>query len=214
MDDQRRRRIVRAICLAGVPLLLVAGIAAAAIVGGDDDDATPVEAGVGATSTSTPGPTTTVAPSGPTTTAAPTTTVATTPTTIRPGASVTTTTPPSKASARVLVKFADGSDVRLRNGSLVSLAGKDMTPLNQVLQRYPGAGVERLFTRPEADLAREKAEVEALTGKPQPDLNLWYVMTPADASKVDALIADLKRLVIVEQANRDPGAVPLPAPAP
>ncbi len=207
MGDPRRRRVVRAICLAGGPLLLVAGIVAAAIVGSDDDDATPVEAGTGATSTTVPGPTSTAA------TTVPTTTAATTPTTIRAGASVTTATAPSKAAARVLVKFADGTDVRLRSGSLVSLSGKDMTPLNKVLQRYPGTGIERLFQRPEADLAKEKADVEALTGRPQPDLNLWYVLTSANASKVDALIAELKRLAIVEQANRDPGAAPLPSTA-
>ncbi len=209
VDGGPRRRGLRALCLVGVPLLLVAGIVAATL--SNDDEPKAVEVGPGSTGTTVTGAT---APTTPPTSTAPSTPT-TPPTSTAPSTPSTPATPsPKKATARVLVKFADGTDLRLRNGSLVSLSGKDMAPLNQVLQRYPGTGIERLFQRPEADLAAEKASVEALTGKPQPDLNLWYVLTPADASKVDALIADLKRLGVVDQANRDPGAAPLPAPAP
>jgi len=197
MTEVQRRRL-RTACVIGVPLLLVVGLAAAATMGDDDGDGVPVAA-QGATSSSTPAASTVASTAS--TTPAPATTV-------RPGGST------APAPARVQVKFAEGSGVRLRNGALVSLSGTDIGPLSRVLSRYPGTGIDRLFQRPEADLAAEKAAVEARTGKPQPDLNLWYVLALADGSKVDALIADLKQLAVVEQANRDPVAAPPPAPAP
>ena len=155
-------------------------------------------------SAATPG--TTAAGAGrTTTTAAPATSTLATP---------TSTTPPTRLGARLQVKFADGSGVRLRDGRLVSLTGRDLTALNGVLARYPGTVIERLFSRSEEDLAAEKASIEASSGRVQPDLNLYYRLTLAAGADPAAAIADLSRLPVVERAYADPGPAPAPAPAP
>ncbi|HJV08561.1 MAG TPA: hypothetical protein VJ653_02745 [Acidimicrobiales bacterium] len=197
MADGARRGVLRAACLAGVPVLLVAGVVAA-VARGSDDDATPVAAG--------PVPTTTVP--------APTTTTPATTLALPTSSAPVTATTVSPAGVPVQVKFVEGADVRLRNGKLVSPSGRDLTPLTQLLARYPGTAIERLFQRPEADLAAEKAAAEARTGRPQPDLNLWYLLRVPGAGRADALITELKRLAIVEDASRAPGPAPPPAPGP
>ncbi len=51
----------------------------------------------------------------------------------------------------VVVKFVEGSKVRLRNDSLINQGSENLTPATDILLQYPGVKVERLFTRPEDD---------------------------------------------------------------
>ena len=120
--------------------------------------------------------------------------------------------PAPAPGAKLLVKFVDGSGVRLRDGRLVSETGQDLSSLDSILATYPGTRVERLFQRPEADLAAEKAAAEARTGLPQPDLNLHYRLVLVEGVDADAVLAELDGLPVVEQAYRAPTAAPPPAP--
>ncbi len=121
-----------------------------------------------------------------------------------------TTAPEVRPGARIQVKFAPGSGVRLRDGALVSETGADLSPLNAVLAAYPGTTVQRLFQRPEADLEAERVAAEARTGLPQPDLNLYYRLTLPEGVDPDEAIADLSALDVVDRAYADPVAAPPP----
>jgi hypothetical protein len=191
-----------------VAVVVVAAVAAVWALGGDDasvrttgsDATSSTSAGAGPGSTATTGVPTTTVP-----TTAGSTTLGTT-----SGAEVTTTTPPGRPGARVQVRFVGGSGVRLRDGSLVSEAGVDLTALQDVLARQGVIAIDRLFQRPEADLDAERAAAEARTGLPQPDLNLYYRLTLPEGVDAGGLIADLGGLTVVERAYLDPVAAPPP----
>lgn len=97
----------------------------------------------------------------------------------------------------VEVGFTDDARVRLRNGKLVSLAGADLSQLNQVLSHYPEIKIERLFTRPEEDLDRER---QPGTG----DLNSFYSLTLPDSIQISTLVKELLALKVVQSANQRP----------
>jgi serine protease len=111
---------------------------------------------------------------------------------------------------RLHVKFVDGSAIRLRGNTLVSVGTTDVSELRAVLRRYPGVKIQRLFSRSEGELTQEKARNERRTGRKQPDKNLWYRMVLPASRDAGALIADLNALEIVQTAYREP----LPSPAP
>jgi hypothetical protein len=124
----------------------------------------------------------------------------------------TTASSAGRPRARVQVKFVDGSGVRLRDGGFVSTTGQDLAALQAVLARYPVSGIDRLFQRPEDDLAAEKAANEARTGQPQPDLNLYFRVTLVEGADAAAFIAELGGLEFVGSAYADPTAAPPPSP--
>ncbi|MEA2685533.1 MAG: hypothetical protein QOE93_728 [Actinomycetota bacterium] len=222
MRDEGGRSNGVVIVIVGLALAGVATVVAALAFGGDVE-----------TVSTTPAVCTTSASSGATTTTPPTeSTESTEPTEPTESTESTTVpeptgTPPSTAAAtvpptastpvpgaRIQVKFAVGSGVRLRDGALVSETGADLTAVDAVLARYPGTVIERLFLRPEADLEAERLANEARTGQPQPDLNLYYRLTLPAGFDGAAAIADLEALAIVDRAYPDPVAAPPPAPSP
>jgi hypothetical protein len=165
--------------------------------------------------TGTADPTTSVASPATTNTAAPGTTAApVSPATTAAVTRSTATTVAFRPGGRVQVKFVEGSGVRLRDGRFQSLSGRDLSAVAGVLGRYPGTQIERLFTRSEEDLTAEKAAVEASSGRPQADLNLYYRLTLPAGADVNTAIADLSRLAVVERAYADPGAAPPPGAPP
>lgn len=108
------------------------------------------------------------------------------------------------------VKFVEGSDFRLRGGHLVSADAAAQGALDQVLRRFPGTHVDRLFSRPEAALTRDKAAVERKSGRQQADLNLYYRLRLGPKADAVAVIDALNALDVVETAY----AEPLPQPTP
>ena len=100
--------------------------------------------------------------------------------------------------------------VRLRGGRFVSLGQDDLDDVNAVLRGIPGLRIERLFSRPEDVLAREKHRIEARSGREQADKNLYYRLRTRGEVDLARLIDDLNALDIVEIAY----AEPLPAPPP
>jgi hypothetical protein len=200
----------RRIGLVAVPVVVVLGIVAALAMGGDDGGERAVEQVPGTRSTVSSTPSTTVSTVVVGQTSEPAaTTVPGTDTTIG-GTPVTTAAPTPRPGARIQVKFVDGSGVRLRDGGFVSLTGQDLSALRESLGHYPGATIERLFQRAEADLDAERAANEARTGTPQPDLNLYFRVTLAEGVDAGAAIADLNGLDVVESAYADPAAAPPP----
>ena len=107
----------------------------------------------------------------------------------------------ANAKDRLHVKFVDGSAIRLRGNTLVSVGSTDVSALRAVLRKYPGVHIQRLFSRSEEELADEKARNERRTGKKQPDKNLWYRMVLPPARNAAALVKDLRGLDIVQTAS-------------
>ncbi len=117
--------------------------------------------------------------------------------------------PAGRAPDRLIVKFVEGAQVRLRGGGLVSETGRDLSAVLAALDRHGRPAVEPLFRRGPAAIDATRAEAEARTGTRMPDLNGYFEIAVRAADR-DALRADLARLTLVEKVY----APSLPAPPP
>lgn len=139
---------------------------------------------------------------------------------------VFTVDPATQDATNLVVKFAEDSGVRLRDGQLVGRPGVDLAAVSALLLLRAGS-VERLFLRAEADLDAERAEVIARLGpariaalEPPADLNLYYRVRTADVATGVALWRALLAQPIVETAfpdtpagyAADPEDIPPPTP--
>jgi hypothetical protein len=104
----------------------------------------------------------------------------------------------------IVVKFVEGSDVRLRGGELKSLSSRSLARVERALADWPGAIVSRAFSRPEEDLDADRAELNALGHDDLPDLNLFYHVRLPPGVDVDQAIEELMALEVVEVAYRAP----------
>lgn len=128
--------------------------------------------------------------------------------------------------ARIVVKFQEGSGVRLRRGGLavdrqaaepararraglsdVGLA-RDLAALEVLVSTHPKVvELRRLFSLPEEELARLKATGEGNSGRELADLDLYYQLTLSKgthAGAVAELVARLNALPSVEVAYAEP----------
>ncbi len=104
----------------------------------------------------------------------------------------------------LVVKFVEGSDVRLREGRFISRNNADLTDTLAVLNQYPGTRFHRLFSRPETDYELEKIAGETRTGRELADLNLYYALGPTDRLSALWLLNDLNTLDLVECIYPEP----------
>ena len=133
-----------------------------------------------------------------------------------------TRTPPSKPErtvigpghdpARVVLKFAEGSGVRLRGERFVSPRGVGIAATRAVLRE---AGVEPSAIRPlfplaESQLEAWREEGQRRAGRELADLNLYYEIELPAGGRAAALCDALNALPVVELA----AAAALPAPPP
>lgn len=106
---------------------------------------------------------------------------------------------------RVVVKFQEGSLVRLRAGQWMSLgAAVDLGGIEGVMARHPGALVRPRFTRSETELDRAQLEGEARSGQDLADLNLYYEVRVADPAETPILLDELNGQGVVQTAFLDP----------
>ncbi|WP_240197140.1 PKD domain-containing protein [Nonomuraea lactucae] len=112
--------------------------------------------------------------------------------------------------AHVHVKFAEGSQVRLRDGHLTSTAGTDLSAVENVLESGSVSAVQRLFTAAEETLQTFTGQAATRSGRPQADLNQWYRLTLRPGSDPAAVIDRLNALDQVEIAYAEPLAAPPP----
>jgi hypothetical protein len=109
---------------------------------------------------------------------------------------------------KVVVKFREGSVVRLRGAGLVNSGAGNLSPAIDLLLRFPGVKVERLFSRPETALEEERVRGQSLSGKQLADLNNYYmIMLPAGIAASEFIDA-LNAMDIVEIAYPEPIAEP------
>ncbi len=121
----------------------------------------------------------------------------------------------------LVVKFVEGSAVRLRGGVFVGGPGVHTGAVNALI--LDATSVERLLLRGEADVDAERAAIIAALGparvaalEPPADLNLYYRVRAADPVAGVALWKALLALPLVETAfldtppgyHADPGDIP------
>ncbi len=118
---------------------------------------------------------------------------------------------------QIVVKFREGTRIRLRNKVLKALNGKNLAQLHDMLDKHGRPRVSRLFSRSEAGLDDDKTRGEARTHQQLADLNLYYMVQPpsgASEQDVESLIDDLNAMDIVEIAYPEPKAEPAAADIP
>jgi serine protease len=97
------------------------------------------------------------------------------------------------------VKFAEGTDVRLRGNRLVSRSGARIKALDDVLAGFRGSRVSRLF----ASTSEQKLAARG-------DLNLYFRIRTPKGADTSALIDALNSLGMVEIAAPQPKPADLP----
>src|SRR5262249_54218859 len=134
---------------------------------------------------------------------------------------------PAEAAGSLVLKFREGTRVRIRQGRLTpevdrlsaadagllrraalrkeQVAG-EVEAVRQALKAEPNLRVTRLFRRPEVELDREKIAGERARGEELADLNLYYEVTlpAANPLRTAQLLRRLLRSGIVETAYPQP----------
>ncbi|MBI2060974.1 MAG: PKD domain-containing protein [Nitrospirae bacterium] len=117
---------------------------------------------------------------------------------------------PEGVDARhVVVKFVEGTAVRLREGDFVSEAKADLVPLEAALGAFSGISAERHFSQDETAIQKERTAAESFSDQSLPDLNLYYSFKLSDSVDPEAFINALSALDVVEVVYFEP--VPEPA---
>ena len=110
----------------------------------------------------------------------------------------------------VVVKFVERATVRLREERLVNLADEeDLEPVSALLDRFPLVRVDRLFTRPEAELEADRERGQTQSGDELADLSNYYMFTLDGRVNASDFIDALNAMTIVEIAYFEP--IPEPA---
>ncbi len=100
----------------------------------------------------------------------------------------------------VVLKFAEGTDIRLRNGAFVSPSGKFVTGgVNKAISDAK-AKARRQFSQSEAALDELRRGAERRHARTQADLNLYFVLQVPDASRTTGLLDALNSQAIVENS--------------
>lgn len=113
---------------------------------------------------------------------------------------------------RLVVKFREGSNVRIRAGRATAAEG---ARLDQFGSALASAGValsnlRRLHARPEQELDAQRDAAQRASGRQLADLNLYYVIDlPAGVNAVE-VAERLNALPIVERAEPELRPAPLP----
>ena len=99
---------------------------------------------------------------------------------------------------RIIVKFVEGSNVRLSHGRL----RRNHKPTEEI--ELPGCEnivIERYFAEDELSIEKERQELLKTTSPEQvPDLNLYYALIPIDKDQERALWEFLESFPLVESA--------------
>lgn len=108
----------------------------------------------------------------------------------------------------ITVKFIEGSQVRLRDGELISQSGVDLTDFKAVIQRSKVKSISRLFSRPEHLLEQERLRGQERSGKQLADLNLYYRLIIDPSEPAEEFIDALNALPVIEGAHANPSPTP------
>nr|MBN2276983.1 S8 family serine peptidase [candidate division Zixibacteria bacterium] len=115
---------------------------------------------------------------------------------------------PQADIAGVVVKFKEGSSVRLRDNAFISLKRRSVVELNSLLDKYKAGGnrISRLIEKSEEAVEKEKITCEMASGQRLADFNLYYRIDISSPSEAEEIVNSLNRLDIVEIAYAEPRA--------
>ena len=80
----------------------------------------------------------------------------------------------------LVVKFNEGTGIRLRQGKFISKTDTDIRELDDLMAVYSDVRVARIFQRPEEVYEMEKISGERNSGRQLADLNLYYAFGAKD----------------------------------
>jgi hypothetical protein len=114
--------------------------------------------------------------------------------------------------ARVIVKFREGSGVRLRGGQLGATRSADLGSLSALLRTagIAPAAIRRLHDVSEQELDTERAAAQSESGRQLADLNLYFIIDLTPGINAAEFADQLNRLAIVEIAEPQLKPTPLP----
>jgi hypothetical protein len=116
---------------------------------------------------------------------------------------------PQANIARVVVKFRDADQVRLRGGKLFSKSSAALGNAPAVLAPYLGSRLSRLFDNfSESKLDRDREVMQAKSGHALADLNGYYQIQVSSVSEAEQLINELNASDAVELAFVEPAPEP------
>lgn len=113
---------------------------------------------------------------------------------------------------RIVVKFRQGSGVEAQSGQLRAAAGFDAAAVEHTMSAMGVSprSMQRLHSRPPAELDAERWLGEAASGRALADLNLYFTIPVPPGADAAAVMARLAELPIVEFAEPEPLPVPPP----
>lgn len=108
-----------------------------------------------------------------------------------------------------VVQFSEDTRIRLRDGQLVSLEGRDLGAVEAFLKANPEIKVERVFQSVEEnELDAYVERGERMSGVDVADLNNFYLLRVPTNRNPKALLQDLLKLELVQTCYYEPIAVP------
>ena len=122
-----------------------------------------------------------------------------------------------RSSGQVVVKFAEGSRARIRDGRVSGLDTAEAAALEAALGEFGlgAADLTRLHEDvPEATLEAQRSTAERKRGQALADLNLYYMLSAPAGTTPAKVAARLNALPFVELAEPQPAPVAPPAATP
>jgi len=101
---------------------------------------------------------------------------------------------------RITIKFIEGSEIYLNQGSFNSRIGLDLSDINLILDQYGAKSLCRLFNQERRLLDRLKMSGEAKSGKELANLNLYYTVVLDSFDQSVELVNALLKSPYVETA--------------
>lgn len=120
--------------------------------------------------------------------------------------------PAGQTPRRIIIKFAEGTELFVQDGHLRSEKSIDPTPVANALASLGVSAndLQPLHTRPRAELQAERSRAQAASGRALADLSLYYVLDLPAGARAAAVLEQLSALPLVEFAEPEP----IPAPPP
>ncbi len=111
---------------------------------------------------------------------------------------------PSDIHELINVKFIQNCNIRMRDNSLVSINGYNLTPFQSTIAEFKIKQITRLFARAEHLLDAERESGQLRSGKELADLNNWYRVVLDPKEDAERFINALHKLDLIEIAYAVP----------
>ena len=121
---------------------------------------------------------------------------------------LTTVISPKAEIERVVVKLNEGTRSRLKDNSVISAAGINLSTVNSVIRSHSSDKLRRLAIKPPVEVEQEKFVLEQRSGSQLADMNNYFFIEVNSPTEAEALVNQLNQLPEVEIAYAEPKATP------